>query len=168
MSPLCLSSSYLTLEPKGISITTENSSGRPSPGEMSCQAWVIRVECSGGHIVTNGRSELRRHWGAHKGILRGRPFQPAYGGGCQLRTGAVALGRPLPVVVRALGFGLHGAGERTHRGGGDDDADDGNGDEVHKAPQNDRRISAWRYSHTVRLGAARVGFFLTRNRRPRR
>src|ERR1700680_703596 len=41
MSPLALSSSYFTLEPKGISITVLNSSGSRSPGVTSCQAWII-------------------------------------------------------------------------------------------------------------------------------
>src|SRR3954451_23679929 len=39
-SPVSLSSSYLTLDPMGISMTVVNSAGRCSPGVTSCQAWV--------------------------------------------------------------------------------------------------------------------------------
>src|SRR6266851_4626646 len=40
--PVSLSSSYLTLDPMGISMTEVNSVGRRAPGVTSCQAWVIR------------------------------------------------------------------------------------------------------------------------------
>ena len=39
--PLDLSSSYFTLEPKGISMTQSNSWGSLSPGVTSCQGWII-------------------------------------------------------------------------------------------------------------------------------
>src|SRR5581483_5767178 len=39
--PVPLSSSYLTLEPIGISMTETNSDGRRAPGVTSCQAWVM-------------------------------------------------------------------------------------------------------------------------------
>src|ERR1700685_1859093 len=39
--PLDLSSSYFTLEPKGISTTQSNSWGSLSPGVTSCQGWII-------------------------------------------------------------------------------------------------------------------------------
>src|SRR5271165_601468 len=41
ISPLALSSSYFTLEPKGISMTQSNSLGSLSPGVTSCQGWII-------------------------------------------------------------------------------------------------------------------------------
>src|SRR5579863_10305882 len=41
ISPLDLSSSYFTLEPKGISTTQSNSWGSLSPGVTSCQGWII-------------------------------------------------------------------------------------------------------------------------------
>src|SRR6266496_1238027 len=40
--PLLLSSSYFTLEPKGISMTELNSFGIFGPGEMSCHAWTMK------------------------------------------------------------------------------------------------------------------------------
>src|SRR5208282_4239488 len=39
--PLALSSSYLTLDPNGISMTQSNSCGSLSPGVTSCQGWII-------------------------------------------------------------------------------------------------------------------------------
>src|SRR5437764_14991098 len=39
--PVFLSSSYLTLEPIGISMTAVNSAGRCSPGVTSCHACVM-------------------------------------------------------------------------------------------------------------------------------
>src|SRR6266478_984721 len=39
--PVCLSNSYLTLDPIGISITAVNCAGNCSPGVTSCQAWVM-------------------------------------------------------------------------------------------------------------------------------
>src|SRR5215470_9274285 len=40
--PVALSSSYLTLEPRGISMTAWKSRGNSLPGEISCHAWVTR------------------------------------------------------------------------------------------------------------------------------
>src|SRR4051794_3449083 len=40
--PVSLSSSYLTDEPMGISITAVNSAGSPSPGVTSCHACIVR------------------------------------------------------------------------------------------------------------------------------
>src|SRR5712691_2418145 len=39
--PVCLSNSYLTLDPIGISITAVNCAGNCSPGVTSCQACVM-------------------------------------------------------------------------------------------------------------------------------
>src|ERR1700689_633403 len=41
MRPLALSSSYFTLDPKGISMTVLNSRGSLSPGVTSCQGWIM-------------------------------------------------------------------------------------------------------------------------------
>src|ERR1700690_2998799 len=47
MRPLDLSSSYFTLEPKGISTTQSNSWGSLSPGVTSCQGWFINFNSNG-------------------------------------------------------------------------------------------------------------------------
>src|SRR5262245_46187686 len=52
--PVSLSSSYLTLEPAGISTTTMNRAGRCSPGTTSCQGWAM------GSLGDN--AESRPHW----------------------------------------------------------------------------------------------------------
>src|SRR5262245_24928447 len=52
--PVSLSSSYLTLEPAGISTTTMNRAGRCSPGTTSCQG------CAMGSLRDN--AESRPHW----------------------------------------------------------------------------------------------------------
>src|SRR5947209_9496585 len=58
--PVSLSSSYLTLEPIGISMTAVNSAGKCSPGVTSCQACVITQDLSTGR-ATGGNRPRRRY-----------------------------------------------------------------------------------------------------------
>ena len=55
--PLTLSSSYLTLDPRGISMTALKTSGASSPMLMSCQAWETwAARCA---MVDGGEGERR-------------------------------------------------------------------------------------------------------------
>src|ERR1700733_274683 len=67
-SPLFLSSSYLTFDPSGISITALIPYGRSLPGLMSCHAWaMVPLACSaltdstkGSYLAAMQREEVLR------------------------------------------------------------------------------------------------------------
>src|SRR5208282_1921181 len=61
-NPVSLSSSYLTLEPIGISMTAVNLPGKSLPGVTSCQGWVIvglRGQGSGFLALVSHKEQLR-------------------------------------------------------------------------------------------------------------
>src|SRR6266542_7059758 len=94
--PLLLSSSYFTLEPKGISMTELNSFGIFGPGEMSCHAWTMkgnpRRNSGPGHAHCRGGA-ARGHCTGSARLSRGLQL-------CLDRLGLDHLHRA-PVVAKA-------------------------------------------------------------------
>src|SRR5208283_4518467 len=82
--PLALSSSYLTLDPNGISMTQSNSCGSLSPGVTSCQGWIIGV---GNHFYFSGGFQLSAVSSqlSVRSVRKGCGFLGAFLVGCHCR-----------------------------------------------------------------------------------
>src|SRR5215210_1149488 len=108
-SPVSLSSSYLTLDPLGISIRAVNSSGASSPIGTSCQGWGILVTPFGEGDSTGGpRSYYMGQRCDWQGRLLAEFFQDGLVGlllGQQYLRAVVEVGRvALQLRARHLAF----------------------------------------------------------------
>src|SRR5215212_11691259 len=80
-SPVSLSSSYLTLEPLGISIRAVNSSGAASPIGTSCQGWaILTAPFRDDGSALRGRLYMREVVGSRPGQLLAEVFQDGFVG----------------------------------------------------------------------------------------
>src|SRR4051812_31759896 len=95
-SPVSLSSSYLVLAPRGISMTAGNSPGLPLGNGMSCQGWAM-----GSHIAPearHGKSEWLREGGAPDS-----PAPPTFSAAPARHVYSLAVRRSLVLALWVVG-----------------------------------------------------------------